>query len=366
MMKKKTRRTSTFFGRNPSPVQGKASSLIIPRPNTADSEPVPTASSESSFRSRRMSFQRSKRSSMLGSFRSLGSVEDEDKSTLGHRSKGSSVDEEDVADGDSSRNTLGHVVLHHGEVQTTGSLWRKRSYYLVLTDTHLVRFKSQGKASELFPTISSSSGRVTPASRQSIASVASLQEQTLPAYSSDIGSIPLNSIVSVCRVEDGRPQSAVELSYIDERTSKAAFLCIQLADPEEQNLWLVGIRSAAQSIRSTDPWKVEQRTIEYAAKVLEQDRDYDPEHFQLFRMIQRSSSKQSGRASSDDFSKLSHTVCYMAIGAHKIHLIPLQKTSSRSSMVSLNEVETGMSFGLMTLISLWMHPADDSFQLGFR
>ncbi|KKA24535.1 hypothetical protein T310_1436 [Rasamsonia emersonii CBS 393.64] len=372
-MKKKSRRNSAFFGRNPSPVRASGLLLAIPRPGTADSElmdracSTPTGSSDT-FKFQRKSFQRSKRASVFGSLRSMHSQEDEDKSVLGHRSKGSSVDEEEVtaAAGFSSRNTLGHVVLHHGEVQTTGSMWRKKSHYLVLTDTHLVRFKSQAKASEFFPTIASSSGRATPVSRQSIVSVASLQEQTHPAHGSDIAGIPLNSIVSVYRVEDGRCQAAIELSYIDERTNKAAFLGIQLADPEEQNLWLIGIRSAAESIRSVDPLPFDQRTIDYAARVLDQERDYEPEHFHLFRVVQRSAGKQSGRASSDDLAKLSATVCYLAIGAHKIHLLPLHKASSRSSVVSLNEVEMGMSFGLMTMTSLWMSSGDDSFQLSFR
>ncbi|KAL1964187.1 hypothetical protein VTN77DRAFT_7145 [Rasamsonia byssochlamydoides] len=370
---KKKRRNSAFFGRNPSPVRANGSLLAISRPSTADSEPVdrscstPTGSSDN-CKFHRKSFQRSRRSSVFGSLRSMQSMEDEDKAAMGHHSKRSSVDEEDVIapPSSSSRYTLGHIVLHHGEVQSTGS-WRKKSHYLVLTDTHLVRFKSQSKASELFPTIASSSGRATPVSRQSIVSVASLQEPTLPAYHSDIAGIPLNSIVSVYKVEDGRPQPTIELSYIDERTNKAAFLGIQLADPEEQNLWLMGIRSAAESIRSVDPLPFDQKTIDYAARVLEQDRDYEPEYFHLFRVVQRSSSsKQSGKGSSEDLAKLSPTVCYLAIGAHKIHLIPLQKPSSRSSVVSLNDVETGMSFGFMTLTSLWMHPADDSFQLNFR
>jgi len=41
-------------------------------------------------------------------------------------------------------------VLQHGEVQTNSSLFWKKKEYLVLTETHLVRFKNQGKASESF------------------------------------------------------------------------------------------------------------------------------------------------------------------------------------------------------------------------
>lgn len=39
----------------------------------------------------------------------------------------------------------------HGEVQTSSSMFRKKKEYLVLTDTHLIRFKNYQKAAEAFP-----------------------------------------------------------------------------------------------------------------------------------------------------------------------------------------------------------------------
>jgi hypothetical protein len=319
------------------------------------------------FKKRRKSFQLTKRSSVFGSLRSLHSLEDEENGTSGRRSKDSSLDgEEGNGPARPPKRMLGHVALHHGEVQTTGNMWRKRSHYLVLTDTHLIRFKSRSKASELFPSITNPSGRVTPVSRQSIASISSLQDQSVSSYSGDIAGIALNSIVSVCGVDDGRSQPAVELSYLDERTNKAAYMAIQLVNAEERDLWLIGIRSAAELIRSVESLPFERKAVEYAVRILEQDRDYDPEHFHLFRLVQRYSTKQTGRASSDDLTKLSPTVCHLAIGLHKVHLIPLQKASSRASLVSLHELDMGASFGLMALTALSMHPSDDSFQLSFR
>jgi hypothetical protein len=41
-------------------------------------------------------------------------------------------------------------VLFYGEVQTSSSMFRKKKEFLVLTDTHIVRTKSQHKASEMF------------------------------------------------------------------------------------------------------------------------------------------------------------------------------------------------------------------------
>lgn len=42
-------------------------------------------------------------------------------------------------------------VLHYGEVQTSSSMFRKKREFLVLTEKHLIRYKSQPKAAEAFP-----------------------------------------------------------------------------------------------------------------------------------------------------------------------------------------------------------------------
>jgi hypothetical protein len=43
-------------------------------------------------------------------------------------------------------------VLRHGEVQTSSSMFRKKKEYLVLTESHLMRFKSHQKAADAFVT----------------------------------------------------------------------------------------------------------------------------------------------------------------------------------------------------------------------
>lgn len=42
-------------------------------------------------------------------------------------------------------------VLQYGEVQTSSSLFRKKKEFLVLTEKHLIRYKTQSKAAEAFP-----------------------------------------------------------------------------------------------------------------------------------------------------------------------------------------------------------------------
>ncbi|GIK06468.1 hypothetical protein Aspvir_002118 [Aspergillus viridinutans] len=368
VLKKKNRRNSGFFGvRNTSPARAPGNNAQH-WPSTVESESTAACIASThtiivpeTTRSRRKSLQK-RRTSVFGSLRSLHSLDDDEKS-LG-RVKGSPVDDEDAF---ASRNGIGSVILHHGAIQTTGGMWRKKSQYLVLTDTHLVRFKSQSKAAEMFSSIPASYTRSPAMNRQSIASINSLQEPQLAAPNDASTGIPLNSIIAVYLLDDGRPSSMVEVAYLDERLHKAAFIQMQTPDVQELNLWMIGIRSAAEMTRNADPLPFDQKSIECVARMLEYERDYDPETFRVFRVIQMaSSSKSTTRASSDDLTKLSPTGCYLALGSHKLHLIPLHKISSRSSVVSMSDLETATSFGLMNLTSLSMEWGDDSLHLTFR
>ena len=178
--------------------------------------------------------------------------------------------------------------------------------------------------------------------------------------------IPLNSIIAVYMLEDGRLSTTVEVAYLDERTHKAALVQMQTTDLQELNLWMVGIRQAAQMARSNDPMPFDRSALEYVTRMLNYERDYDPATFRMFRVIQIASSKSPTLSSSDDLTKLSPTGCYLAIGLHKVHLIPMQKVANRSSVVSLSDLETTTSFGLMSLTGLSMEYGDDSLHLTFR
>jgi hypothetical protein len=245
-------------------------------------------------------------------------------------------------------------------------MWRKKSQFLVLTDTHIVRFKNQSKAADMFPSIPPSFARSGPGNRQSITSISSLGDPQLSATSDSAAGIPLNSIVAVYMLDDGRPSSTVEVAYLDERTHKAAFIQMQTSDFQELNLWMVGIRSAAEMVRQGNPLPFDHRSMECVMRMLEYERDYDPETFRIFRVIQMASSKSPARASSEDLTKLSPTGCYLALGSHKLHLIPLHKVSNRSSVVSLSDMDNATSFGLMNLTCLSMEWGDDSLHLTFR
>ncbi|KAJ5491696.1 hypothetical protein N7539_003263 [Penicillium diatomitis] len=365
---KKLRRNSGFFGRSQSPNRWASGGNVLRRPGTAGSDsasrsPVISTGTpplDTTARPRRKSLQK-KRNSVFGSLKPLTTGEDgdsaaalwgEDPQTAVHPRHGISSS----------------AILHHGEVQMVGGMWKRKSQYLVLTDTYLIRFKSQAKAADAFPSIPASYNARAPAShRQSVASVSSLQDSQLIITTDATAGIPLNSIIAVYMLEDGRVSPTVEVAYLDERTHKAALVQMQAADPQELNLWMVGIRQAAQMARANEPLPFDRGAVEYVTRMLEHERDYDPDMFQMYRVIQIASSKSpTTRSSSDDLTKLSPTGCYLAIGLHKVHLIPMQKTTQRSSVVSLSDWETGASFGLMNLVGLSMEYGDDSLHLTFR
>ncbi|KZF21320.1 RNI-like protein [Xylona heveae TC161] len=305
--------------------------------------------------------------SIFGSLRSVHSTEEDDVALDKTTSKSSLGDDEI----DGQLHVAGQVVLHHGEVHTTGGVFRKRKEYLVLTDRYLVRFKSQGRAADVFPTIPSSLGRSNTLNGRhgSIPSGGSVQDlQSLNSHSSAEGNmgIPLSQVIAVYKLDDGRPYFSLELAHLDEETNQASSMILLLNDPREADLWLSSLRAAALKARLGSPRSFSQKSVEYAARVLEQERDYDPAHFRIFKVVQRASTKSSGRSSSDDVSKLTSIICYLIIGVHKVHLIPLPRLSHRISSSSLAELNFQSSFGILALTSINIKTADDAFELSFR
>ena len=310
------------------------------------------------------SLQKGNRASVFGSLRSLRSSEDDNKLTK-TESKTSSMSEDYDLAGETQRGLFGNSILHHGEVQTMGGMFRKRNHYLVLTETHLLRFKTQAKAAEMYPVIPSSASRGS-GHRSSMASFGSNSDTQSSLMSDIVDGIALNQIIATSKLDDGRPYFSIEVSHLEDAINKAYSMSMQLNDPREADLWLAAIRTAAARARLKHSYDFSPTALAYIARVLEQDRDYDPRHFQLFRVVRRSANKTVSRSSTDDLAKLNSTTCYLAIGINKVHLIPLQRLNDRSSTSSLQDLEASSSFGITTLSSMSLQTGDDTFQLAFR
>ncbi|KAI9746591.1 MAG: hypothetical protein M1818_000304 [Claussenomyces sp. TS43310] len=262
----------------------------------------------------------------------------------------------------------GKNVLHHGEVQTTSGLFRKKKEYLVLTDTHFVRFKSHARACEAYQSISPSIGRASSTRHASTASIGSLQDgQSLNSHASaeNDNAIPLKQIVATYKVEDGRPFYTTEVVYLDEEFGNLGSIQLIIHDSKEADLWHTSIRGAAQKARLLSSQPYPERVVRYLVGVLEAAQDYDPNFFQIFRVVRRAVNTSVGRSSSDEISKLGSNVFYMVIGINRLHLISLPEFSLQSSRI-MDAKANKNSFGLVTLVSMDVRYVDDTFELGFR
>jgi hypothetical protein len=215
---------------------------------------------------------------------------------------------------------MGKTVLHHGEVQTTTSMFRKKKEYVCLTETHILRFKSQARASEVFPSIRPTTGRATR--HPSTASIGSLQEvQSISSHASAEfeNGIALKDIVTAYKVEDGRPFFVIEVVYLDEVTGVLGSMSFLIQSPYDADLWHTSIRAAAEKARIVSQESRSGKILQYIIAVMESRQDYTPEQCQIFRVVRRSTNKSSAsRSSSDDLAKLSSSFSYMVIGINKI------------------------------------------------
>lgn len=360
----KKRRPGSLFSSSPS--SSPTSSEIPP---SSPLTPIKRTDSQSSLnrllsKSRPRSLQKTGRpNSILGNFRNSLYSSQEDDDDDGNLERVTSKNS--VHSTASTPNVIyGTKVLNHGEIQTAGGVFRKKSAYFVLTDTHLVRFKSQERALDTFPSIPSSIGRASTMRHSRMSSSGSLHElHTLSSGESHHG-IDLHDIISVWRPEDAKPYFSVEIDYSDDEASNAGSMTLQLYDPNEADVWTSSIRTAVTNARLAEPRPYAQYLQDYTTRALDQEGDYEPSKFLMFKVIQRM--RRSGpNSSSEDLTKMSSMASILAIGAHKVHLIPFPRSSRTASNTSLSDLNV-TSYALMTLTQLNVHERDDAFSLNFR
>lgn len=307
-------------------------------------------------------------SSIFGSLgrKSTIHIAEEDEEKLGYATPVSPAD----GDAMSFNPTFSRSVLYHGEIQTTSGMFRKKKEYLVLTETHLVRFKSQARAAETFPSVSIPNhlGRSRTSRHPSSTSIGSLQEvasQGSHTSAENENAIPLQQIVTVYKLEDGKPYFTTDVVYLDEEAHGAGSLQLILQDPGEADLWHTSIRGAATKARLLMKEPYPQRVIRYLVSAIEADSDYDPQTFQVFRVVRRLSAYKGLRASQDDLQKVQNAIFYMVVGINLIHLIPLPDFQN-SSKELLNPKKSRTSFGIVSLVGVKVSYDDDRFELEFR
>ena len=336
-------------------------------PPSSPLTPLKRTDSQSSLnrllhKSRPKSLQKSGRpSSIFGSIRNSFHSTYEDENGLARTTSKSDSVHSTISN---TPPNYGTTVLHHGEIQTTGGILRKKSQYFVLTDTHLVRFKSQGGASDIFPNVPPSIGKASGMRHSRMSSSGSLHELHTTSSVESHHAIPLHDIIAVWRLDDGKPYFSIEINYMDDETNIPGAITLQLHDPLENNVWTSSIRGAVTKARLADPKPFPKHLIDYTARVLEQEHDYDPSSFTMFKVLQRTG-RSSAKSSSEDLTNVHCTVCILVFGAFKVHLIPFPKSSRNMSSSLLSEMKP-VSFGTMILTDLKVHDADDAFSISFR
>lgn len=266
------------------------------------------------------------------------------------------------------------AVMMHGEVQTSAGMFRKKKEYLVLTEVHIIRYKSQLKAAETFKTIPHPAGGRSPVIRHgsghgSMASIGSQSElQTLSDSSGDKhGRVPLRQVVAVHKLDDGKPYFALEVCYMDEESGQASAMTLQFNIPEERDVWLRRIRDAVNDARLRETTYITPANLENAARIVERDNDYDQNNCAIFKVVQRQVATKSGsRSSAEDLTKVASTVCFLVIGVHKLHVIQLVKPVARTSSPSLANNHSQSAHGILTLSAVRVSSFDDTFELTFR
>ncbi|KAK5733916.1 hypothetical protein LTR17_009323 [Elasticomyces elasticus] len=261
------------------------------------------------------------------------------------------------------------TVVLHGEVQTSAGMFRKKKEYLVLTETDILRFKSQGKAADNFSVIPPPIGRTPTIRHGSTPSAGSYTDlQTLSDTSGDKdGRVPLRQVVAVHRLDDGKPYFAIEVCYLDEESGQASSLTLQLSNPEERDVWLKNVHATVQHPRLQIASSIATFNLESVARIVERENDYDPNNCAIFKVVQRQSAgRTAGRSSSDDLAKIASTVVFLAIGVHKVHIIQLAKPIARTSSPSLALNNSQASYGILSLNALKVSNGDDTFELSFR
>ena len=207
-------------------------------------------------------------------------------------------------------------------------------------------------------------------SHQSLPSIKSKTDlQSAPSETSgEQGSrIPLKQIVAVYRLDDGRPYFAIEVVYLDDDINHASTMILQLSDPYERDVWLASIRRVSNRARLLDSNPISPFNSHIAARLVEREQDYDPSQYSIYKVVLRPHTKVYSRGSSDDLTKVGSTVCFLVIGIHKIHIIPLVKPSQRGgSNLAIGSYNNQCSYGLLSVTSLSFNDIDDSVEIWFR
>ena len=252
------------------------------------------------------------------------------------------------------------TVMHSGELVTSGGLLRKKKEFLVLTNRELLRYKSETKANEALLGHTPSMKGHARATSMSIASLSDIHLDTALVTMMD-------QVVAVYHpgITDNDTCS-IQLDYFDtNNTGSPSSTVLMATTPQEAKLWVSKLREVSALARAAaEPIEFSKATVDHIVGKLDVEKDYSPSHFRIFRVVQRSAKQGVKGASIEDLQKIYSTICYLAIGIHKVHLVPVKVSTSKAGAVV--PALTSRSFAIMNLGYLGISDGDDGFSMSFR
>ena len=260
-------------------------------------------------------------------------------------------------------------ILHHGEilvpspaVRGLGSV-QSKSQYAVLTTNQFIRFRTQQQALQWTSMLQEPN--MDQYDRKRTLSKSALAQYSSSFSTGDISAVDLTDVVSVYNLDDGRPYFTIEIACLEENKGElplAWVVTVHIEEPQEFELWLYKLRSSCAAASQLQHWVEESYLLRYAKKWIGQDGQFDiPSGSGIFKVVQRT----SHRASIDTARAGTTPLCLMAVGLHKIYIIPIPKVNKDSAFQSARTI-VGRSYGLTTLTKFRSQLSDETFHLHFR
>lgn len=266
-------------------------------------------------------------------------------------------------------------VLKAGGLHHESTLLKTKERFLVLTTSHLLRFKSRHAALDQFPQLSSQLAVPPGAGEHGLSPVDSvLSLRDLASGGSGSGSgkhgaelqIPLETVVTAFKEEGTKPCFGIEVWWkdqVDGSTFTSTDLDFNL--PEERDEWLKHIRLAVkQRARS---FLEDQTSSDVEADFAQILAAQSPQHGnvrpEIFPVVPRHPYTRAAINSSGEVKKgwRDNSSFYLALGKNVCMLAQFAK-SPTGQRVNPNIVK----YGLVTLSKVNAHLGDERFDLIFR
>ncbi|KAF3806336.1 hypothetical protein GCG54_00006098 [Colletotrichum gloeosporioides] len=256
-------------------------------------------------------------------------------------------------------------ILKHGALKTDARLWKSRAEYIVLTETHLVKFNSAEAARANFNELAPSSGRLKRSSTSSTLS-------TDGSSGDGRVEIPLCKIVNIFNEEGVSPHFGLDVWW-SETSPMVSWACTKLffGLPAEREDWMNEIRRAIrESVGSTVvPKGIVAPNVQSAIHqiVAKEEPSCRGLPLDIFPVVQRTtllSSKADNPETSKKFRDGSSH--YLLLGQNKCYFVRVARTSVYKAPQDI-EINT-VVFGLTSLVRLkaTMSHHEERFVLGFR